>query len=104
MLHSPDFLAEDSTLPVSDGIRLTATKDVLEAIASDHPPRRSLLALGYAGWGGGQLEDELAANAWLVTDPDEALIFETADADKWDAALDLIGVTPEHLSILSGNA
>lgn len=104
VLHSTDFRAEESTLPVSDDILLTATKDVLEAIASSHPPRRSLLALGYAGWGAGQLEDELAANAWLVTDPDETLIFETEAAAKWDAALDLIGVTPEHLSILSGHA
>ena len=61
------------------------------------PDERDLVA-------GGQLEDELAANAWLVTDPDETLIFETAEADKWDAALERIGVTPEHLSILSGNA
>lgn len=104
VLHSTDFRAEDSTLPVCDGILLTATRDVLEAIASSQPPRRSLLALGYAGWGGGQLEDELACNAWLVTEPDETLIFDTADADKWDAALDRIGVTPEHLSILSGHA
>ena len=87
-----------------DGILLTATRDVLEAIASQHPPRRSLMALGYAGWGAGQLENELAANAWLVTDPDENLIFDTEDAGKWEAALDLIGVTPEHLSILSGHA
>lgn len=104
VLHSTDFRAEDSTLPVCDGILLTATKDVLEAIASTRPPRRSLLALGYAGWGAGQLEDELAANAWLVTDPDEALIFETEDTGKWEAALDRIGVTPEHLSIISGRA
>lgn len=104
VLHSTDFRAEESTLPVCDGILLTATRDVLEAIASNHPPRRSLLALGYAGWGGGQLEDELASNAWLVTDPDDTLIFDTADAEKWDAALDRIGVTPEHLSILSGHA
>jgi putative transcriptional regulator len=104
VLHSTDFHAAESTLPVCDGISLTATKDVLTAIASRQPPRRSLLALGYAGWGGGQLEDELAANAWLVTDPDEALIFEEPDATKWQSALDRIGVTPEHLSFLAGHA
>ena len=104
VLHSTDFHAEESTLPVCDGILLTATRDVLEAIASEHPPRRSLMALGYAGWGAGQLENELAANAWLVTDPDEGLIFDTEDAGKWEAALDLIGVTPEPLSMISGHA
>lgn len=104
VLHSDDFAADGSTLPVSAGIGLTATKDILEAIASDHPPRRSILALGYAGWGPGQLEDELTANAWLVADPDEALIFSDTNDDKWEKALAIIGISPEHLSSLSGHA
>lgn len=104
VLHSNDFAADGSTLPVSAGIGLTATKDILEAIASDHPPRRSILALGYAGWGPGQLEDELTANAWLVADPDEALIFSDTNDDKWEKALAIIGISPEHLSSLSGHA
>ncbi len=104
VLHSDDFAADGSTLPVSAGIGLTATKDILEAIASDHPPRRSVLALGYAGWGPGQLEDELTANAWLVADPDEALIFSDTNDDKWEKALAIIGISPEHLSSLSGHA
>ncbi|WP_300552014.1 YqgE/AlgH family protein [Maricaulis sp.] len=104
VLHSNDFAADGSTLPVSEGIGLTATKDILEAIASDHPPRRSVLALGYAGWGPGQLEDELTANAWLVADPDEALIFSDTNDDKWEKALAIIGISPEHLSSLSGHA
>jgi putative transcriptional regulator len=104
VLHSDDFAADGSTLPVSAGIGLTATKDILEAIASDHPPRRSVLALGYAGWGPGQLEDELTANAWLVADPDEALIFSDTNDNKWEKALAIIGISPEHLSSLSGHA
>lgn len=104
VLHSNDFAADGSTLPVSADIGLTATKDILEAIASDHPPRRSILALGYAGWGPGQLEDELTANAWLVADPDEALIFSDTNDDKWEKALAIIGISPEHLSSLSGHA
>ncbi|WP_366145070.1 YqgE/AlgH family protein [Maricaulis sp.] len=104
VLHSNDFAADGSTLPVSEGIGLTATKDILEAIASSHPPRRSVLALGYAGWGPGQLEDELTANAWLVADPDEALIFGDGNEDKWEKALAIIGISPEHLSSLSGHA
>jgi putative transcriptional regulator len=104
VIHTMDYTTEDSTLPVCAGLALTATKDVLEAIASCSPPRRSLLALGYAGWGAGQLEEELAANAWLVTEPDEALIFDSTAETKWERALDLIGVTPEHLSFLAGHA
>ncbi|MHA6288973.1 YqgE/AlgH family protein [Maricaulis sp. CAU 1757] len=104
VLHTPDFAVSDATLPVCEGVSLTATKEVLEAIASPHPPRRSLLALGYAGWGAGQLEAELAANAWLVCDPDQGLIFDTDNTHMWQGALDLIGVTPEHLSALGGHA
>ncbi len=104
VIHTTDYATADSTLSVCDGLSLTATKDVLEAIASASPPRRSLLALGYAGWGAGQLESELAANAWLVTEPDEALIFDTANEAKWQGALDRIGVTPEHLSFMAGHA
>jgi putative transcriptional regulator len=104
VLHSPDFMAEGSTLPVNAKIALTATKDVLEAIASASPPRQSLMALGYAGWGAGQLENELAANAWLVTEPDEALIFDLGVDQKWEKALESIGVTPEHLSVMAGHA
>ncbi|WP_366946125.1 YqgE/AlgH family protein [uncultured Maricaulis sp.] len=104
VLHTRDYSSDDATLPVCARIGLTATKDVLEAMASAAPPRRSLLALGYAGWGAGQLENELAANAWLVTELDEDLVFETHDAEKWPRALDLLGVSPEHLSALSGHA
>lgn len=104
VVHTPDFEAEGSTLAITRKIGLTATKDVLEAIASDNPPWRSVLALGYAGWGAGQLEDELAANAWLVTDPDEALIFDESSETKWERALEALGVTPEHLSMAAGHA
>ena len=104
VLHTRDYARADATLPVSPRIGLTATRDVLDAIASSQPPQRSLLALGYAGWGAGQLEHELAANAWLVTELDETLVFETANDEKWPRALDLLGVSPEHLSALSGHA
>ncbi|MAK65281.1 MAG: hypothetical protein CMF75_11165 [Maricaulis sp.] len=104
VIHTPDFSAPDSTLPIGAGLSLTATKDVLEAIASPTPPRRSLVALGYAGWGAGQLESELTANAWLVTDAAADLIFGTPNSAKWERALDQLGVTPEHLSVLAGHA
>lgn len=104
VLHSTDFASDDSTLPISDTIGLTATKDALEAIASPKPPRLSLLALGYSGWGAGQLEEELAHNAWFVADLDEDLIFAESAETKWERALDLLGVDLERLSSLSGNA
>lgn len=104
VLHTRDYANDAATLPVTDRIGLTATKDVLEAMASASPPQRSLLALGYSGWGAGQLDDELIANAWLVCEMDEQLVFDTDDADKWPRALELLGISPQHLSALSGHA
>ncbi len=104
VLHSDDFASGDSTLDVGDGVGLTATKDVLEAIVSPEAPRQSVLALGYAGWGPGQLESELQANAWLTCAASEALIFGDDMDAKWAEALASIGVSPERLSSLSGEA
>ncbi|KPP80813.1 MAG: putative transcriptional regulator AlgH [Oceanicaulis sp. HLUCCA04] len=104
VLHSDDFEHEPATLKISQGLALTATNDVLEAIASPSPPRRSTLALGYAGWEAGQLEDEIAANAWLVAEADEDLVFGETHDDKWAAALRKIKVNPEHLTGSSGHA
>jgi len=104
VIHTRDFEAGGSTLPVTDSLGLTATRDALEAIASNNPPRQSILALGYAGWGAGQLEEELAVNAWLVAEPDEVLLFGDENDGKWEKALGQIGITPEHLSALSGHA
>ncbi|WP_417483246.1 YqgE/AlgH family protein [Maricaulis sp.] len=104
VLHTNDFQTTDSTLAVTGDIALSSTKDALDAMASSTPPRLSLLALGYAGWGSGQLEDELAANAWLVADADEALVFSTDIEAKWQNALSILGVSPEHLSGASGTA
>ncbi len=104
VLHTSDFQTADSTLAVTEGIGLSSTKDALDAMASSSPPRCSMLALGYAGWGSGQLEDELAANAWLVADADEALVFSPDIESKWQDALGMLGVTPEHLSGTFGTA
>lgn len=104
VLHTGDFDSLGATLPVAPDLGLTATKDVLTAIASDHPPRRVAMALGYAGWGAGQLDSELQDNAWLVVDPDEAMIFGEETEGKWEAALARLGVTPEKLSGLTGTA
>jgi putative transcriptional regulator len=104
VLHSTDYHAQ-TTLEVGDGVALTATREVLEAMASHNSrPARSLLALGYAGWGAGQLEDEIKQNVWLTCEPDEALIFDQDYETKWVRALAKLGVDPQRLSSVAGRA
>lgn len=104
VLHSEDFAAGEATQDVAPGIRLTATRDVLEAVAGDHAPQRFVLALGCAGWGAGQLEDELRHNAWLIVDADNGIIFDDAHDDKWTRAIKSLGFDPAQLSHGVGNA
>ena len=103
VLHSSDF-RDAGTTPVPGGLALTATIDILKSIAAGTGPRRSLLALGYAGWGPRQLDGELQANAWLSAPADEDIVFD-ADLDtKWERAMAKIGITPRQLMGLSGDA
>ncbi|GHG84542.1 UPF0301 protein [Pseudodonghicola xiamenensis] len=104
VLHSADYEANLHSMVVSDQFRMTATMDVLEDIAGGQGPGRALLTLGYAGWGPGQLEDEIAMNVWLTAEADPALIFDPADATKWEAALRTLGVDPLTLSACAGRA
>jgi putative transcriptional regulator len=104
VLHSEDYDSEGSTLQVCDGVCMTATRDVLQAIASDHPPEYHVVALGYSGWGPQQLEFELAENVWLVGAPDMALVFDPSLDTKWSRALARIGVSPERLQVSGGRA
>jgi putative transcriptional regulator len=104
VLHSEDFAAGDATQEVAPGVRLTATRDVLEAVASDHAPSNFVLALGCAGWGAGQLENELRHNAWLVVDFDNAIVFDEGHTDKWERAIRSLGFDPSQLSGAAGNA
>ncbi|MEO1039352.1 MAG: YqgE/AlgH family protein [Pseudomonadota bacterium] len=104
VLHTSDIKLGPATIQVGPDVGLTATREILEAIASEDAPRRSLLALGYAGWGEGQLEEEIGANAWLVADPDEALLFDVDFDRKWERALKTLGVSPEFLTASSGHA
>jgi putative transcriptional regulator len=104
VLHSADFFIENSTLPIDDGICLTATLDILKAIARGNGPESAVLALGYAGWGAGQLESEIHANGWLNCAADSDLVFG-GDADsKYKLALQKIGIDPAKLSSDSGHA
>ena len=102
VLHTDDYHG-DHSIEVAQGLTLTATRDILEALAqaSGHP-RRALLALGYAGWGAGQLESEIKENVWLTCDADEQLIFDADHRGKWARALAKLGVDAERLSFTSG--
>jgi putative transcriptional regulator len=105
VLHTLDYLNGDTSAKVSDGIALTATRDVLEAMADPiRRPRRAVLALGYAGWGAGQLEQEIRDNIWLTCTPDEALVFSQDFDHKWSQALARIGVNANNLSAQAGRA
>ncbi|MDZ4693142.1 YqgE/AlgH family protein [Terricaulis sp.] len=98
VLHSDDFTAGEATLDVAPGVRMTSTRDVLEAMAGETAPQQFVLALGHAGWGAGQLEDELKHNAWLVVDPDKAIIFDDGHDDKWKRAINALGFDLSQLS------
>lgn len=104
VLHSEDRAWEEATMDVADGLRLTATRDVLHAIASDDPPAQAVLALGYSGWGAGQLEYEISENAWLTGDPDHDLVFGDDHDAKWSAALERLGVPAGRLPGAAGQA
>ena len=105
VVHTDDYHCGQSSLPIADGLAWTATREVLEAMADGvRHPRQALLALGYAGWGAGQLERELHENVWLTCDPDEDLLFGTDHDLKWTKALAKIGVSPAALSSHAGRA
>jgi putative transcriptional regulator len=104
VLHSPDFHIDQSTLPIDDSICLTATVDILRAIARGQGPRNAVLALGYAGWSAGQLESEIQANGWLNCPAAAELIFDSATDTRYQLALRKIGIDPGMLSMDAGHA
>ncbi len=104
VLHSPDFQSQMTTLNVDEAFSMTGTLDVLETIAQGAGPEKRLIVLGYAGWGPGQLESEIASNGWLTCDASPALVFDTEDDQKWEAALGSLGISPLALSSEGGRA
>jgi putative transcriptional regulator len=104
VLHSADFFIENSTLPIDEGVCLTATLDILKAIARGAGPASAILALGYAGWSPGQLESELQHNGWLHCSADPELIFGTDVGAKYDRAMQKLGIRPGMLSSDVGHA
>ena len=104
VLHSADFFIENSTLPIDEGICLTATLDILKAIARGNGPASAILALGYAGWAPGQLEQEIQQNGWLHCSADPELIFGQDTGAKYEKALRKIGIDLGMLSSEAGHA
>ena len=100
ILHRPPG-SWQSSLRVNDDVALTTSRDVLQAIARNEGPKDSIIALGYAGWAAGQLEDEMASNTWLSCPADQQIIFDTPVEERWQAAARLIGI---DLSLLSSDA
>ncbi len=103
VLHSDEYVQE-TTLVINDGVALTATVDVLRAIAEGKGPQRSMLALGYAGWAPGQLDSEIRANGWLNVAADEQLIFGSELDSKWSRAIGKLGIDILSLSPTAGRA
>ncbi|WP_018697611.1 YqgE/AlgH family protein [Amorphus coralli] len=104
VLHSGDYFISDSTLAIDSDICLTATVEILKAIAEGRGPRRALLALGYAGWAPGQLEAEIQRNGWLTCPADPRIVFEPDLDEKYDLALKKMGIDPRLLSGQAGTA
>ncbi len=103
VLHSPDFTSE-STVEVNGDVRLTATLEILRAIATGKGPKSCLMALGYSGWSAGQLEDEIVSNGWLIADAEDSIIYDQKNDTKYTRSLKLLGVDEALLSSNSGHA
>jgi putative transcriptional regulator len=104
VLHSADYPGGPATMRIDDRFGMTATLDILEALAMGQGPSSALLALGYAGWAPRQLEGEIKANGWLVGEAGEDVVFSPDDAGKWTAALKSMGIDPISLSAAAGRA
>lgn len=104
ILHSSDYDDDGTTLQVTPGIGMTATLDVLEDIAKGDGPKNAFLALGYAGWGPGQLEVEIQSNGWLTCDAGMDIVFHSAHEEKWTLAIEKLGINPLMLSATGGSA
>ena len=103
LLHSPNG-QWDSSLKVTDDISVTTSRDILEAMANDEGPEDVIMALGYAGWGAGQLEHEMSENAWLSCPANKEILFHTPANQRWEAAAKLLGVDLQLLSSDAGHA
>lgn len=104
VLHSTDYL-RDGSLPINEDLALTGTTDILKDIADGNGPKKHIFVLGYAGWGPGQLETEIQENTWLNMDADAEIIFSGGNtSNKWEKALQRLGINPAMLSDQAGHA
>ena len=104
VLHSDDITLKNKAEPLIDGICLSSTKDVLEALVTQDAPSQALLAIGYSGWGGGQLEHEIQSNSWIIAESNPDIIFGDRHEDKWEQAIRSLGIEPGLLSSVGGTA
>ncbi len=104
VLHSTDYPGTHGTMRIDDDTAMSATTEILESMAGGRGPEHSLFALGYAGWGPGQLDEEIAQNAWLVATPQREIVFDGNDDSKWTRALATLGIDPLLLSPVQGRA
>lgn len=104
VLHSPDDGLEDSGLVLTESLTLTATRDILDALTSEKAPTKAVLAVGYSGWGAGQIERELQENTWITVEADEMMIFDGDLSTKWERAIRKLGITPDMLAHKGGRA
>lgn len=104
VVHTNDYFSDGTTLDVAEGLCMTATRDVLKALATGGAPEQAALSLGYSGWGPGQLEMELAENAWLTMPSSDEIVFGQDHSRKWERSLELIGIDPAHLHSGGGQA
>jgi putative transcriptional regulator len=104
VIHRPDQRSWDSTLEVSDAVHITTSRDILEAMARGEGPSQASMALGYAGWDAGQLEEEVRQNSWLTAPCDDSIVFTIPFEQRWNAAARLLGVDLSRISHLSGRA
>jgi putative transcriptional regulator len=104
VLHSADYAIRGASLAVGPDFAMTATVDILQDMARGAGPSRAILALGYSGWGPGQLEGEIQANGWLTAPADDEVVFGLRDADKWEGALRRLSIDPRLLSAEGGRA
>jgi putative transcriptional regulator len=103
VLHSP-LKGFESSMPVNDEIMVTTSRDILAAIAAGNGPDKYLVALGYAGWGGGQLEGEMRENAWLSVEVDSDIVFDLPLPNRFDKALERLGIKVDRLHLEGGHA
>ena len=102
VLHSDEVIQKE-TLSIEKGVALTSTSEFFEDLSKGKGPKNSILALGYAGWGPGQIELELSSNSWMTLDTDSNFIFDESVSNKWKDAFNMLGIDPNKLSHLSGN-